>query len=303
MFLSILRIIKFSLQDIYRNIWLSLVTITILILALFTVNMLLTVEVIGKAAMESVKNKIDVNLYLTPDAKEEEILAVKSRVSNLDEVKEVRYVSKADAMKNFNEKHKNDPEILEALKELGDNPLTPTLIIQAKDIDEYEKLITKINELDSPIIESRDFNDHKTILRKIDGITKRVGEAGAFISLIFVLITALLVYNSIRVAIYIHRREIGIMRLVGASNSFIKMPYMVSSVIYTLVGVLAVIAVFLPFLGLLQPYLETFFIDYNIDIISYFSENFFQIFGLQFLGLAAINSIASLIAVSKYSKV
>ena len=303
MFLSIIRIVKFSLQDIYRNIWLSLVTVTILILSLFSVNMLLTVKVIGDAAIESVKDKIDISVYLKTDAKEEEMLAVKSKVSNLDEVKEVRYISKEEALKKFNEKHKNDPAILEALKELDNNPLTPTLVVQAKDAGQYESLISKINEINSPAIESRDFNDNKTILSKINSITNKVGEVGIFISGIFVLITALLVFNSIRVAIYIHRREIGIMRLVGASNSFIKMPYIVSSVIYTLAGVLAIIAIFLPFLGLLQPYLETFFIDYNTNIISFFTNNFFQVFGLEFLGLALINSVASLIAVSKYSKV
>ncbi|MFA6106895.1 MAG: permease-like cell division protein FtsX [Patescibacteria group bacterium] len=303
MFLSLIRVIKFSLQDIYRNIWLSIVTITILILALFSVNMLLTVEVISRAAIDSVKEKIDINLYLKSDSKKEEILAVQSKVSNLEEVKAVRYISKEEAMEKFNEKHKGDPEILEALKELNDNPLTPTLVIQAKDIDQYGALISKINEIDSPAIESRNFNDHKMILKKIDAITKKVSEAGAIISLIFVLITALLVYNSIRVAIYIHRREIGIMRLVGASSSFIKMPYLFSSVIYTFVGLLVVIVIFFPFLGLLQPYLEAFFIDYNIDIISYFSDNFLRIFGLQFLALAAVNAVASLIAVSKYSKV
>ncbi|MFA6393703.1 MAG: permease-like cell division protein FtsX [Patescibacteria group bacterium] len=303
MFLSLIRVIKFSLQDIYRNIWLSLVTVTILILALFSVNMLLAVEAISRAAIDSVKEKIDINLYLKSEANDEEILAVKSKVSNLEEVKEVRYISKEEAMEKFNEKHKNDPDMLEALKELNDNPLTPTLVIRAKDIDQYGSLIAKINAIDSPAIESRNFNDHKTILKRIDAITTKVSEAGAIISLIFVLITAFLVYNSIRVAIYIHRREIGIMRLVGASNSFIKMPYLVSSAIYTLAGLLAVIAIFFPFLGLLQPYLEAFFIDYNIDIISYFSNNFLKIFGLQFLALAAVNAIASLIAVSKYSKV
>jgi cell division transport system permease protein len=265
--------------------------------------MLLTIKIIGDAAIDSVKDKIDISLYLKPDSKEEEILAVKSKVSNLDEVKEVRYISKAEALKKFNEKHKNDPAILEALKELDANPLTPTLVIQAKNAGQFDGLIRKINEIDSTAIESRDFNDNKAILSKINSITNKVSEVGIFISVIFILITALLVYNSIRVAIYIHRREIGIMRLVGASNIFIKMPYMVSSIIYTLVGILVVIAIFLPFLGLLQPYLETFFIGYNINIISFFVQNFFKIFGLEFLGLAAINSIASTIAVSKYSKV
>ena len=78
-FLSFIRIIKFSFQDIYRNIWLSIVTITILILALFSINLLLAVRVISATAIGAVKDKIDVSLYLKPDSTEEEIMALKGQ--------------------------------------------------------------------------------------------------------------------------------------------------------------------------------------------------------------------------------
>ena len=112
-----------------------------------------------------------------------------------------------------------------------------------------------------------------------------------------------MVYNSVRVAIYTHRREIMIMRLVGASRSFIQMPFLLSSIIYTLVGVLAIMFIFFPFLSLLQPYLEAFFVGYNINLIDYYYGNIFKIFGMEFLGLALINVLASYLAVRKYSKV
>ena len=121
--ISFARVIKFSLQDFVRNIWLSVVTITILILALFSVNMLLTVNVISQAAIEVIKEKIDVNIYLKTDAEEIKIMALQSKISNLGQVKAVRYISKEEAMENFKTKHKSDPEILEALRELGKNPL------------------------------------------------------------------------------------------------------------------------------------------------------------------------------------
>jgi len=303
LFLSFLRTIKFSLQDSVRNIWLTIVTITILILALFSVNMLLTVKFISDAAIKSIKERIDVNIFINNDAKDEEILALKARVSNLGNVKEVRYVSKDEALEVFRDKHKADIGVLEALQELGKNPLSPTLIIKPKDTDQYESLITSLNSINDPIIEARNFDDHRTILKKINGITDKVSSAGIFISAIFIAITILLVYNSIRVAIYTHNREIAIMRLVGASNWFIRMPFVISSFNYTLLGLLAVVLLFYPFLNLLQPYIDTFFIDYNINVINYFSDNFLKIFGLQFFGLVLVNTVASLIAVGKYSKV
>lgn len=302
-FPSLYRIIKFSFQDVFRNIWLSLVTVMILILALFSVNMLLTVDLISKAAINSVKEKIDVNLYLKPESEETQILALKAKVSGLTQVKDVKYVSKAEALEIFRERHKSNPEILDALKELGKNPLTPVLIIQPKNIDEYDKLILTLNNIDSEIIESRNFDDHKTILTKINGISHKVTQVGMFLSSVFIIITLLVVYNAIRVAIYSHRKEITIMRLVGASNWFIRSPFLISSVIYAAFGVLAIIALFYPFLSLLQPYLETFFIEYQMNIVSYFNQHFVLIFGLQFIGAVFVNGLASIMAVGKYSKV
>ncbi|MEA1962732.1 MAG: permease-like cell division protein FtsX [Patescibacteria group bacterium] len=303
MFLSFIRVIKFSLQDVSRNIWLSLVTVIILILALFTVNMLLTVKVIGDMAVEAIKEKIDVNLYLKPGASEDAILALKTKINNLNEVKSVEYISNAQALKNFKEKHQDNPEILEALRELNINPLTPTLVIKPENLDVFDNLINRLNALDEDIVESKNFTNYKALLEKINNITNKVTKAGIFLSAIFVMITILVIYNSVRVAIYTHRRQIIIMKLVGASNWFIQMPYLISSLIYTFFGIGAIMLIFYPFLTLLQPYLEAFFVGYNINLITFFYGNIFTIFGIQFLAAALINMFASLIAVRKYSRV
>lgn len=303
MLLSFARVVKFSLQDIFRNIWLSLVTVIILILALFSVNMLLVVKVIGQTAVGAIKEKIDISLYLKPQSAEEEILALKAKISNLPEVREVTYISREQALLNFREKHKDNPQILDALRELGGNPLTPSLVIKPEQLDTFDNLINRLNTIEDDIIESRNFTNYRLMLDKINNITTKVSEAGILLSSIFVFITVLVIYNSVRVAIYTHRREIMIMRLVGASRWFIQAPYLFSSLIFTLAGVLAIMAIFYPFLSLLHPYLEAFFVGYNVNLLSYFYTNTWQIFGLQFLGAALINLLASLLAVRKYSSV
>jgi cell division protein FtsX len=105
------------------------------------------------------------------------------------------------------------------------------------------------------------------------------------------------------VAIYTHKGEITIMRLVGASKWFIQMPYLISSLFYTAIGIISIMLVYYPFLSLLQPYMETFFVGYNVNLITYFYSNAFEIFGLQFLGISAVNMIASQLAVRKYSNI
>jgi len=300
--LSLFRIIKFSFQDIARNVWLSIVTITILLLALLSINTLLTVHVISDNAVAAVKDKINISLYLKAETPDSEIMALKAKISNSDKVKSISYISKQSALDTFREKYKNDQAVLAALKELGRNPLSPSLTIVPKNFADSEMLINELKMIDNPIIESRDFSDNTVILQKINNINKRVNEVGMFIIAIFFLTSLLVVYNAIRVAIYTHRQEIEIMRLVGASNFFIYMPYVVSAFVYTLISILIVISVFYPFLSLLQPYLEVFFMGYNVNILSYFVDNFAFIFGMEFLIVLVINVLATLFAVRKYAQ-
>lgn len=301
--LSLGRVIKFSFQDIMRNIWLSLVTIMILVLTLLSVNLLLAVKAISSAAVETVKSKIDVSLYLRTNADQDKIMALKARLNTLANVKEVTYVSQEEALLNFQKNHQRDPQIIEALRELDKNPLTPSLVIKPTDPAKFNQLIDELNRLDDPIIESRNFEDHQIMLNKINAITAKISEVGFAVSALFMLITLLVIHNTIKVAIYTHRSEIGIMRLVGASNWFIKGPFFVSGLIYSLVSMAIVVAIFFLFLNLLQPYMETFFMGYDFNIQQYFSANFFSIFGLEFLAAAAVNTLASLMAVGKYSHV
>jgi len=303
MTLPFIRIIKFSFQDIFRNIWLSLVTIIILILSLFTINTLLVVKLIGNAAIKTIKDKIDVNLFLKTSASEDEIMALKAKISSFPNVKEVIYISKEDAFKNFKNKHKDNSEITEALNELGKNPLSPSLVIKPVNLESFDSLINNLYGIENEIIESQNFTNYKLLLNKINNITEKVSKAGLILSCIFIFITILVVYNSVRVAIYTHRREITIMKLVGASNLFVQMPYLLSGIFYALISVLAIMLILYPFINLLQPYLETFFIGYNINLIDYYYNNIFKIFGIQFIFASIINIFASLLAVKKYSKV
>lgn len=301
--LSLLRVIKFSFQDLARNIWLSVVTIIIIVLALLSVNLLLMVKVLGSVAIDAVKEKVDISLYLKSDGEESRILALKSKISELDSVKEVTYISKQAAVESFREKHKDNQEILQALLELGTNPLSPILVIKPKDINNYEDLIVGLNKINDPLIESRNFDDHKAMLAKINNLTDKASEVGLAISLLFILITILVVYNTVGVAIYTHRREIGIMKLVGASTWFIRAPYLFSGIIYAGLGVATIIIILYPLLSFVQPYLEVFFSGFKINIVEYYNNNFLIIFGLEFLAVTLINFLASLFAVGKYSKV
>jgi len=297
------RVLKFSAQDIARNIWLSAATITILVLTLFSINTMLTVRVISDNAISVIKDKVDFSLYLKNEAREDEVLALKNRIEGLGNVKSVEYISKQQALQKFRDKNQNNQQVIEALRELGKNPLSPSLIISPSDTAQAPQLVESLKRLDSDIIESRNFSDNAAITKKIDYITNKINEAGLFVIIIFSLTSLLVIYNTIKVAIYTHRREIEIMRLVGASRSFIIAPFLVSAIIYSLIAILVITSIFFPFLSLLQPYLEVFFTGYNINIVYYFINNFWVIFGIEFLAFSAAAAIASSLAVRKYSKI
>lgn len=300
---TIFRVLKFSAQDIFRNIWLSAATVTILVLTLFSINIMLTVRVISDNAINVIKDKVDFSLYLKGEARDDEIFALKNKIEGLGNVKTVEYISKQEALQKFRDKNQNNQQVIEALRELGKNPLSPSLIISPATTAEAPQLVENLKRLDSGIIESRNFSDNAAVIKKVDYITNKVNEVGLFIIIIFSLTSLLVVYNTIKVAIYTHRQEIEIMRLVGASRSFIVAPFLVSSLIYSLFATLLIVTIFFPFLSLLQPYLEVFFTGYNINIVVYFVNNFWSVFGVQFLAATTAAALASLLAVRKYSKV
>ncbi|MFH1326008.1 MAG: permease-like cell division protein FtsX [Candidatus Falkowbacteria bacterium] len=302
--LSLARILKFSFQDFFRNFWLSIITVTILILSLFTINFLIIIAVVSQTAVAAVEEKVDLSLYLLADTSEEDISLLKSELSRLDVIQEVEYISRAQALESFQQQHSDDKAVLESLRELEANPLNPSLIVRAKELGDYEKIINNLDNLNNQsIIESRNFDNHKSLLESLNSIKNRAQQIGILISLIFGAITLLVVFNAIRIAIYTHKKEIGIMKLVGASNSFIRTPFLAEAVLYALVGVIGVIVIFYPFLYLLQPYLGAFFDPGSLDLITYFNSNFIKIFGIQFLLAAGINVIASSFAVSRYLKI
>ncbi|MFH1225990.1 MAG: permease-like cell division protein FtsX [bacterium] len=303
-FVSLYRAARFALQDFWRNIWLSLITVFIIMLTLFLVNLLLTVNVLTDQAVKLVEEKVDVSVYFTTKATEKQVLEVRSTLLELPAVREVEYLSEADALIAFKVKHQNDPTILETLKELDQNPLGATLVIKAKNPQDYPGIIEALGEESiSRLIEDRDFDDYQAVIKKINAITSRVYQSGAVLSGVFILVVLLIVFNTIRIAIYTHREEIGIMRLVGANNWFIRLPFLLESVLYSLLACLLVVILIYPLLGVVQSYMGNFFQTNDFSIISYFNGHFILIFGLEFLGMALLNIVASSWATRKYLKV
>ncbi|MDD5567580.1 MAG: permease-like cell division protein FtsX [Patescibacteria group bacterium] len=302
--ISFFRALKFAFQSFYRNIWLSAATILIMVLTLLSISLVGTINIIGDQAIKSVKEKVDLSVYFYPEESETEIKAIESRLETLSSVKDVRYIPKDQALEEFKAKHVNDPVIQETLEILKDNPLGGTLIIQSKNLEQYNDILNVLNDPNyTEQIYEKDIEDYQTIINRLNNITDRIYEIALVLSLVFVVVAILVIFNTIRITIYTHREEIGIMRLVGATNWFIRGPFILESVLYAVISTGLSLGILYPLLKIISPQVTNFFEGYNLDLVTYFSDRFLEIFALQIIIALLLAVISSMIAIGRHLRV
>ncbi|MFA6553584.1 MAG: permease-like cell division protein FtsX [Patescibacteria group bacterium] len=304
MWLFFVRTIKFALQGFFRNIWLSVVTIVILVLTLLSVTTAAGVNVLADKAITSVQEKVDVSVYFKPDVQEKDVLNVQNRLESMGQVKDVIYTSASQALENFKIKHAKDTVILDSINQLDTNPLGATLVVKAQSITDYTVIMSVLDSQEyASLIQDKNYDDNQKVIEHLDSLSNRVQRIGYIVSGVFVIIAILIIFNTIRINIYTHREEIGIMKLVGASNWFVRAPFLVESLLYGLLAVVLSLAILYPLLSVVGPQVNNFFEGYNLDFSQYFSAQFWQIVGWQVLFATALSVISSLIAIGRYLRV
>ena len=300
---SLYRVIKFAAVNFWRNIWLAIVTTTIMSMCLFVVMMLLGLNLVINQAIHTLHEQVDVSVYFKPEITAEVVQEFQTSLKQIPGVREVVYISKDAALETFKEKFSDNPVILESLTELAENPLGDTLIIQAESIDDYDLVLQVLNSEElTPYIQEKNFQDYNTIITKISEISSTVNRIGLFLSIIFLLIAILVTFNTIRIAIYTYRSELGIMRLVGASKAFIEWPFFVEGFFYAFIAVFVTTVAIYPIANAVQPFLDKFFGPSTLDLVKYVNASFIKIVGLQLLGAVVISTFSSWLAVRKYLK-
>lgn len=301
MFSNFTKITKSGLKSFWRNGWLSTATISVMVLTLFVITGLLMLNVVGDALFKILQDKIDISVYFNLDTPEEDILKVKSELENLGEVKNVEYVSREVALKIFKEKHQDNLFLLQALKELESNPLEASLNIKAQEASQYEAISNFLEGgYYKDIIDKVNYKQNKEVIGKLSNIITNVRKAGVGLSGIFILIVILITFSAIRLTMYSSREEIRIMRLVGASNWFIRGPFIVEGALYGIFSSFAAIGLLYPTFLYTSPKLSGFLPIPSL--FSYFQANLWSLFFL-LLGIGVfLGVISSLIAIRRYLK-
>ncbi len=307
MWINIKRIARSGFYGFWRNGFVSLSSILVMVVTLFVIGSIIFSGAILRGTMEQIKSKVDINVYFVKDASEDDILSFKTNLEKLPEVAPpVVYVSADDALANFRTLHQNDQFTLQALDELGNNPLGATLNIKAKDpsqyasIADYLKSKTTLSD-GSNLIDKVNYYQNKDSIDRLTRIIDSADNLGLILTIFLIIVSILITFNTIRLVIYMSRDEISVMKLVGASNGYIRGPFFVAGALYGFISAIITLVLFYPVTLWLGKTTANFFVGLNV--FSYYISNFGQIFLIIVFSGIAIGSISSYLAVRKYLKV
>lgn len=300
--LSLYRGIKAGVKNFTRNGWLSLATTSVIALALFIVTFLLSLIFLANFLLREVQNKIDVSVYFTSETPEEKIFEVKHELELMSEVKEVRYVSQDAALELLKEKYQNNEIIMNSLRELKENPLEAALSIKVYDSSKYELIENMlIAGKYKNLVSKMDFSDHKQEIERLNKIIYSIRKVGVIVVVILMIVAVLVTFNSIRLTIYTYRTEVEIMRLVGANNWFIRLPFITEGILYGASAALLTMLIFYPLAGYLSPFLTR--AGLPLSPMSFLAQNMLLILSAQILVGIILGATSSLIAIRRYLKV
>lgn len=306
MFLTKLkRVIVSGYRNFTRSSFTSIASILIMTITLFVITSLIFVQATLNSALNDIKEKVDVTVYFVTDTDESSIKNIEDTLKNLPEIKEVIYTSQEKALVDFKEKHSNDYLTLQALDELGDNPLGASLNIKAKDPSQYESISKYFDDAgilskeNLTIIDKIDYHQNKIVIERLTSIINGAKRLGFVVSLVLVLISIIITFSTIRLIIYMSREEISVMKLVGAAKSYIRGPFIVSGVLIGVLSSITTILIFIPVSIWLGNQMTDFV---GINLYTYFKSNFLQLFIIMLGSGITIGVISSIFAIHKYLK-
>lgn len=306
MITSIKRIIRAGFVGFWRNAFVSLSAIFVITITLTVVGAMILLGQILDTTLTQIKEKVDINVYMVTTADETAVLELKKSIEALPDVSVVTYTSREQALANFRERHKNDELTTQALEELGENPLGATLSIRAKETSQYESIATFLDErrstesADAPLIDRVNFNQNKAAIDKLTEIIGTVQQVSFSTMVVLVVSSILIAFNTIRLTIYTSREEIGVMRLVGASNMFIRGPFILQGIMYGLISGVITLLILYPTVLWLGPRTETFFL---FNIFEYFVNNFGYLFTVIVGSGIVLGVVSSTLAIARYLRV
>jgi cell division transport system permease protein len=301
-FLKLGRTFKEGGVNFYRNGWLSFATVSILAISLYIISFTAIAGIAAGTVLSSIQDKINVSVYFKPDVSEVQIMDIKNKLSVYSEIKSIEFVSREKALEDFKKMGDENPTIDKALAEIGENPLLSALVIKAKDPLQYNLIAKSIRESSfNEFINNINYQQNKSAIERLGTIIKLVSQVGITIGVVFVFIGILITFNAIRLTMYAQKQEFEVKRLVGASNIYIRMPFVFEGMFYGLVSAFLVIILLGITIKYASPITEGNMTNGNL--MGFYWANFFKIFGSLILSGIFLGVISGVIAIRRYLKI
>ncbi|MCR4283984.1 MAG: ABC transporter permease [Parcubacteria group bacterium] len=303
-FIDTKRIIKIGFVNFWREGVVSAATVLVMVTTLFVIGSIIFAKASLDSTLAQIEDKVDITVYFKPGVPEDDILNIRKSLLTLEgEVKEATYVSQEESLSRFKQRHENNSLITQSLDELENNPLGAEINIKAKDPSQYEGIANflKNSQDKSDTIDKINYFQNKIVIEKLSKIINSFRALGFGVSLVLIIIAVIVIFNTIRISIYFSREEISIMRLVGATNSYVRGPFVIEGAMSGAFASIITIALFYPFLVWVSPIARSAFL--GIDIFGYYLNNFLQIFAILFVIGIFLGTVSSYVAVRKYLKV
>ncbi len=301
--LKLWRTCKEGIENFRRNGWLSFATVSILSLSLFIVSLSFLFGTTMHLMLENMREKVSVSVSFNPDVSEERIREIRDELAKYKkEISSVEYVSREQALNDFLGESGNDPIIEQAIQEIGENPLLSSLVIKAERPEDYPVIVEQIERSAFQSDISRiNYQKNKKIFERLERISRAAEQAGLFLGFVFIFIAVLITFNAIRITIYSHRQEFEIMRLVGASNTYVRMPFVFEGILYGLAAALITSLILLAVAYYLAPFTQGALPQGNFFNL-YLSYFWATLGGLIILGIG-LGVLSSAIAIRRYLKI
>ena len=304
--LTFVRMCRYGINNFSRNAWLTIAATAVMSITLLIVFMTVAARQVLLDTVAGVSESVDMSIYLKGSTDQKTVDDLKSRLEKLDNVTGVRYISAEQAYKDQANQYKNDPDMLEAIKE-SDNEMSATLRVSVEDLNDHSSLDKFISEDDlykknkdarkEPSFDS----PRRAAINTIGSWVKLASVGGSVATVVFVAISSLVVFNTIRMAIFNRKDEIQMMKLIGAERSFIRGPFIVEAVMYGFIA--AVVSSVLGY-GLVV-WMNDPLTSYGIPM-NHMIEMLTQYIGFAALGMIAVGAligiVSSWIATRKYLK-
>ena len=297
------RIIKAGFINFTRGGLVSFAAVLVVTITLSAVTSIILLQAVLYSSLNTIKDKVDVTIYFNVDAPEDKILLLKESLLKLPEVASVSYTSSEEALELFRDRHESDYPTIAALDEIGSNPLGAYLNVKAREISQYESIANFMKGDNAlvlgsvNIIDKVNYYKNKLVIDRLNSIISGAQKLGFLITLILVIVSIIITFNTIRLTIFIAKEEIGVMRLVGASKMRVRGPFMVEGAIYGIIATIITLVIFLPITAWLGRNMSGFL---GFNVYDYYVSNFFQIFAIILLSGILLGMISSYLAARKY---